>query len=39
MQRSDGRVTALFALRGAAGVAMLLAATLWFSHAARRSAA
>ena len=39
MQRSDARVTALFALRGAAGVAMLLAATLWFSHAARRSAA
>lgn len=39
LQRADGRVTALFALRGAAGLAMLLAAATWFMSTSRRSAA
>lgn len=37
--RADARVTSLFALRGVAGVAMLVAAASWFRAAARRSAA
>lgn len=35
LQRQDGRVAALFALRGAAGVALLLAAATWLAGAAR----
>ncbi len=38
LQRSDTRVTALFAVRGAAGTAMLLAALEWLRRASRRSA-
>ena len=37
--RPDAGVTTLFAVRGAAGLAMLLAATSWFRHAVQRSAA
>lgn len=37
--RPDPRVTTLFALRGAAGTAMFLAAASWWRNAAQRSAA
>lgn len=39
LQRADARVTALFAVRGAAGAAMLLAALEWQRRACRRRAA
>lgn len=39
LQRSDARVTALFAVRGAAGAAMFLAALEWLRRACRGDAA